>query len=151
MSGSSVPVGGDAVVDPAVVRRHADRQRVAGQQRRHRVGLDHPGAGGVQRELRAGHVGDRQVEAAPQLGRPRPATRARGTSWARSPRCRRAGWPRRRGRSRVCASNGVGHLVQPDHRARLADRQVDEVAGDLGAQRGRLELVVDHATSGPRP
>ena len=38
---------------------------------------------------------------------------------------------------------GVGDLVQPDHRAGLADRQRHQVAGDLGAERGGLELVVD--------
>ena len=38
---------------------------------------------------------------------------------------------------------GVGHLVQPHDRAGLADRQVDEVRRHLGAERGRLELVVD--------
>ena len=37
----------------------------------------------------------------------------------------------------------VADLVETDDRAGLADRQVYEVAGDLGAERGGLEVVVD--------
>ena len=141
--GQQVPVGGDAVEDAAVVRRHADRQRVAGQQRVDGVGLDHLGAGGVERELRAGHVGDAEVEAlaGPLRGRdPRPE-RVEGGG-------REAGDP-----GEPVGGDGpagllvrlerVGHLGEPHDRAGLADREVDVVRSDLAAERGRLELVVD--------
>ena len=41
--------------------------------------------------------------------------------------------------------------MQPHHRAGLADRQVDEVGGDLAAERGRLELAVDDRDRHHRP
>ena len=41
--------------------------------------------------------------------------------------------------------------MEPDDRARLPDGQVDEVAGDLAAERGRLEVAVDDAHRHHRP
>ena len=115
--GQQVAVGGDAVEHAAVVRRHADRQRLAGQQRRDGIGREHPGAGGVERRLRAGHVGDRELEAAAQLG-------------GRHPRADRVERRRREAGDAGEPVGGdaaagllvglerVGDLVQPDHRAR---------------------------------
>ena len=114
-----------------------------GQQRRHRIGLDHPGACGVQRGLRAGHVGDAHLEAAAQLGgrHPRPdgvERRRREAGDAGQPVGGHAA------PGLLVRLEGVGHLVQPHDRAGLADGQVDEVGRDHAAQRGRLQLLVDH-------
>ncbi len=141
--GQPVAVGGDAVEHLAVVRRHGDRQRVTLHQGRHRVGADHPGPRGVERRLWSRDVGHAQLVAAAQLlgGHPGSDRVERGRREAGDPGEPVGGDP---AATLLVRLEGVGDLMQPHDRAGFADRQVDEVGGDLATERGGLELLVDH-------
>ena len=138
--GHRVAVGVEAVEDLAVVRRQADAQGLPLGQRDDRVGGEHPRLAGVERLLRAGHVGDHQVE--PALGQ---AARDPGAERVQGRRGE-AGQPGQRlGADRLAGLlvrlHPVGDLVQPHDRAGLPHRQVDQVARDpvagLAARRPR--------------
>jgi 4-amino-4-deoxy-L-arabinose transferase-like glycosyltransferase len=60
--GNQVPIGDEAPAQPARVAEEGDAERLVGQQRQHRVALPELGAEEVERDLRAGDVGDDEVE-----------------------------------------------------------------------------------------
>ena len=140
--GHRVAVGVEAEVDAAVVGGDADRERLSLGERRDGIGREHLGVAGVERGLRAGHVGDHDVVEPARHRRAEPG--AEGVQRRR----REAGEVGERRRADgLAALHLLAHrerdLVQPHRGPRLADGEVDDAGHHLVGIHPRRVVAVD--------